>query len=233
MSLRRSGRKAFRQQALGQRTLTLLRHRLPGNSPDCARCLVPREALRSVRRIQCCSQHTPGDLRCAWSSSWQGQPRQRSAFLTRELPRFDVESRRFTTCFPGGAAGCGLCTTVGPSRFTMETRSAWRVEVPSPYLKSSFQLLQRTPLVERLRCWNLPDGPASLLTSAPALATAAAAASSLSKIVWKRSMHCLLWCVESTAHALHPWSSTLIPDVVPGDVTSSWLGQSLIDTRGS
>ena len=61
-----------------------------------------------------------------------------SAFLTRELPRFGDVSRSFTTCFPDGAAGCGLCTTVGPSMFFMETRSAWRVEVPSPYLSRRF-----------------------------------------------------------------------------------------------
>ena len=140
-----------------------------------------------------------------------------SAFLSRELPRFGVESRCFTTCFLGGAAGCGLCTTVGPSTFSMGTRSAWRVEVPSPtgmvYLKSSF----------RHHWWGGSVAGTCLLARAD---------------FGSCSCHsCCCCCILSLEDRLEafiaPWSSTLIPDVVPGDVTSSWLCHSLIDTRGS
>ena len=158
-----------------------------------------------------------------------------TAFLEGELPSFGVQSRCITTSSAGGVTGCGWCTTDGPSVFSVETRSAWRAQVPSPTgtpevvvsTAAEDTTCGAAPLLAP-SCW-----PCVVLTSAPAVTTAAAAASASSLEDQPEAFFTLLVVVSRVNCArLAPLSSTILPDVVPGASASSSQGLPLCDTRG-
>ena len=94
----------------------------------------------------------------------------------------------------------GWCDTLwlvnGPPMFSMGTESAWRAEVPSPTGVPESRRLSRC----RRHCWwSVSTTGACLLTlrcGSHSRPTAAASASSLSSISWKRSI--IACCGESS-----------------------------------